>query len=225
MSLLVWAAVAASLAFWASRLAVKPASAPAHATSVSTSAALRGDPARLFGRDALAPVAAAPGMPVPSLSDARFKLMGVVAARQPAKGGIALIAVDGKPARAYRIGAAVEGDTVLQSVDARGALLGPRGGATQVALLVPALPGPATGTLPAAVSGAPVTPAGMPPVAAPPMPAPAPAGVVMAPGAPGPVGLPGGATQMPSGVILPPQAPSDDPEPGPAGGRPAPATR
>jgi len=231
MSLLVWAAVAASVAFWASRLLVRPSAAPAHATTVSTSAALRGDPARLFGRDLPAPAVASAGAPVPVVADTRFKLVGVVAARQPAKGGIALIAVDGKPARAYRVGAAVEGDTVLQAVDPRGAQLGPRGGAVQVALMVAGLPGPATGTLAAAGSGGPAAPAipgGAPgaPVAMPQLAAP-PAGVVMAPGAPGApgMGLPPGATQTPSGVILPPQAPSDDAEPGPAGGRPVPATR
>jgi general secretion pathway protein C len=82
--------------------------------------------------------------------DARFQLIGVVSPRGPSSSreGLALIAVDGKPAKAFRIGAAVTGDTVLQAVRQRGATLGPRGGAAQVALELAAPPAAATGTLP-----------------------------------------------------------------------------
>ena len=52
----------------------------------------------------------------------RFQLTGVVA--DPAHSGAALIAVDGKPPRAYRVGATVDGTLVLQSVSTRRALLG-----------------------------------------------------------------------------------------------------
>jgi general secretion pathway protein C len=79
--------------------------------------------------------------------DARFQLIGVVAprARASAAEGVALIAVDGKPARAYRVGAVVEGQTVLQAVAVRSAQLGPRNGVTQVSLnLAPPAP-PTTG--------------------------------------------------------------------------------
>lgn len=229
MSLLVWAAVAASGAFWASRLLVQPVPAPAHAVTVNTSAAMRGDPTRVFGREAPAVSPQAAAAPVPVAMDGRFKLVGVVAARQSARGSIALIAVDGKPARAFRVGTPVEGDTVLQGVDSKGAQLGPRGGAVLMALALPGLPGPSTGALPPASSGAPSLPAApgsppvMPSVSPQPAPMPAPPGVVMAPGAPsGSPLLPG---QLPSGVILPPQAPSEDGEPGPTGGRPVSATR
>ena len=87
-------------------------------------------------------------------ADPRFKLIGVVAPRSTAARaeGLALIALDDKPARAYRVGAVVDGDMVLQTVHSRGATLGPRGQAAQVDLALPALPPPATG-VPASVGG------------------------------------------------------------------------
>ena len=92
--------------------------------------AARGDLTRLLGVDPAPVVAAAAPEPA---ADARFKLVGVVSPRSPqaAREGLALIAVDGKPPRAYRVGAVVDGPNVLQAVNARGATLGParRGGA------------------------------------------------------------------------------------------------
>jgi general secretion pathway protein C len=52
---------------------------------------------------------------------ARFKLMGVVL--EGSKTGYALIAVDSKPARPYRLGAAVSEGLVLKSLVARSAAL------------------------------------------------------------------------------------------------------
>ncbi len=51
----------------------------------------------------------------------RLSLVGVVANRS--RGGAALISIDGKPARPYRVGARVEDGLVLQSVAARRAVL------------------------------------------------------------------------------------------------------
>ena len=53
----------------------------------------------------------------------RFKLMGVVA--DLARGGYALIAIDGKPARPYHIGARLNESLVLHSVARRSAALAP----------------------------------------------------------------------------------------------------
>lgn len=140
----IWAAVAASCVFWAMRLWVKPMVVPAHATVVATGSGFNGDLSRVFGTDAEAPIAA--GAPPPQ-TDPRFRLIGVVAPRSQAarSEGLAVIALDDKPPRAYRVGAAVDGDVVLQSVHARGASLGPLGQPAQVALELPALPPPATG--------------------------------------------------------------------------------
>jgi general secretion pathway protein C len=113
----------------------------------SNGPATRGDLSRLFGVDAPAPVAVADAEPGP---DSRFQLVGVLAAlgSSAAREGVALIAVDGKPAKAYRVGAVVDGQTILKSVAARGAALGPRDGDPQVNLTLSALPSAATGSLP-----------------------------------------------------------------------------
>lgn len=154
----VWAVVAASAAYWGLRLMVPARAVPTAAAVAPAAAAPRGDLARLFGADA-APGADAPEVP----TNSRFQLVGVVAPRRDAAmhEGVALIAVDGKPAKAYRVGAVVEGETVLQSVRTRGATLGPRGGVAQVSLDIPPPPPAATGALPPAAGGpvSPVVPA------------------------------------------------------------------
>ena len=150
-SFVIWAAVAASAAAWALRLLVPSRAAPLHASTVDMAPSARGDLTRLFGVDAV-PVAAVAAAP----ADSRFRLIGVAAPRSTGE-GLALIAVDGKPPRAYRVGASVDGDTVLQAVRARGATLGLRGGPAMVTLEIPPLPAAATGTLPAAAGG-PVNP-------------------------------------------------------------------
>ena len=151
---LVWALAAASAAFWALKLFVTPPAAPPHTQLADTGGAPRGDIARVLGADPVPVVAAASAAAEPA-ADARFRLIGVVSPRAPqaAREGVALIAVDGKPAKAFRVGAVVDGQQVLHSVNPRGATIGPRGGAALVALqLAPPAP-PATG-VPHAPSGA-----------------------------------------------------------------------
>jgi general secretion pathway protein C len=142
----VWAVAAASAVAWGLRLFVPSPPVPAHASVALPSAAV-GDLSRLFGVE---PVAAPEeDLPEP-VADARFQLIGVVTPRPAgaAAEGLALISVDGKPPRAYRVGATVDGEQVLQAVQARGATLGPRGGAALVALSIPPPPAANTGTLP-----------------------------------------------------------------------------
>jgi general secretion pathway protein C len=156
LAFVIWAAVAAMAAGWALRLLVPARSAPAYTTMVDTTVSARGDLTRLFGVEAPPPAVEAPP------PDTRFKLVGVAAPRAPGRPGegLALIAVDGKPARAFRVGATVEGETVLQEVRARGATLGPRGGAARVSLEIPPLPPPATGTMP--IAAGPAMPSALP---------------------------------------------------------------
>lgn len=145
LTLLVWALVAGSAVFWGARLLAQPAAVPAHATVAVLRVAPSGDLSRLFGA---APPPAAPVVVAapPPPESSRFQLIGVVAARQaPRSQGLALIAVDGKMPRAYGVGAPIDGDLVLQSVQARGADIGPRGGAALVSLQLQPLPPPATG--------------------------------------------------------------------------------
>jgi general secretion pathway protein C len=171
----IWGAVAASIVFWALRLGAQPIAAPAHATLVSNASGFKGDLSRVFGPDpaplAMATVAAAPQVQ----ADARFRLIGVIAPRPAAANaeGLALIATDGKPPKAYRVGTQVDGELVLLAVHARGASLGPRGQAAQVALELPALPPPSTGTMPGSALPGPVPRARVP--APPPQAAPVPA--------------------------------------------------
>lgn len=160
IAFVIWAAVAASAMFWALRLGASSPAAPAHTVAVGAAAAPRGDLTRLFGAAPVAPAGANVVVQTPLSS--RFKLLGVAAPRQGGDvTGLALIAVDGKPARSYAVGAPVDGDLLLQSVHARGARLGARGAPAQVTLDLPALPQPATGSLPLAAAQAP--PLGMPP--------------------------------------------------------------
>jgi general secretion pathway protein C len=200
---LVWALLSLSAVYWSFKLFVRPGPVPSHALPVAVDQAARGDPLRLFASPA--PQVAAPVAPQAA---SRFKLVGVMAPRTPdpaAPSGLALIAVDGKPARAYQVGARVDGEWVLQSVSPRSASLGPQGGAVVAQLEVPALPGPATGTLPSAaqdLGGSPPPPAVLSPDAGGPPP-----GMAPPPGGARPP-LPG-ASLSPSGV--PPRTPGQGP--------------
>ena len=116
VTLLVWGAVAFSAVTWGLRWSATGA-APSNATStaqalpdVDLSAA-----ARSLGA---APVQAAAA---PTLAS-RFQLQGVMAGGPNA--GAALIAVDGKPAKPFRVGALVADGMVLQSAEGRRISLG-----------------------------------------------------------------------------------------------------
>ncbi len=111
VTLLVWGAVAFSAVTWGLRWSATGA-APSNATAaaqtlpeVDATAA-----ARSLGA---APVQAAAA---PTLAS-RFQLQGVMAGGPNA--GAALIAVDGKPAKPYRVGAVLADGMVLQSVEGR----------------------------------------------------------------------------------------------------------
>lgn len=115
-SLLVWGVVAFSAVTWGLRWSAT-GTAPSNATTavqalpeVDVSAA-----ARSLGA---VPVQAAAA---PTLAS-RFQLQGVMAGGPNA--GAALIAVDGKPAKPYRVGAVVVDGMVLQSAQARRISLG-----------------------------------------------------------------------------------------------------
>lgn len=193
---LVWALVAATAVFWGLRLLVRPPAAPAHTVAVGDASALRGDLTRLLGATPSAPSAAA--APAPELAS-RFKLLGVMASKQTQGEGFALIAVDAKPARAYAVGAPLDGDLVLKSVGLRTAAIGPAQGAPALTLEVPALPTAATGALPPLADGLKFGAAATPATGTP---APAPA--------PLPMPVP---SQSPSSVMPPTSG-----DPGPASG-------
>jgi general secretion pathway protein C len=192
----IWAAVAASAVFWLLRLSASSPAAPSHTVAVASAGAPRGDLARVLGAP---PVAAGPAVVVaePALAS-RFKLIGVAAPREGGQAiGLALIAVDGKPARGFKVGAAIEGDLVLQSVTQRTAALGAAGGATALKLELPPLPLPATSNRP---------PGAGPALGAPPLPVFNPAGP---PTSPAPIAT------LPPQVGVPPASETQEPVPVP----------
>ena len=207
----IWSLVAATGVFWLLRLSASPPAVPPYAVAVGNAVAVRGDLSRLFGAPQRAPSLAQATPEAPS----RFKLVGVMAPRSGAAQaepghGLALIAVDGKPAKPYAVGARLDSDLVLQSVGLRTASLGPAQGARSVLLELPALVPAHSGVLP---------PAGAPPVAgaAAPVPSPPPARPPV-PAAPLP-----GAVQPAPPTLGAPQAPIA--QPAPARVEPAPLDR
>jgi general secretion pathway protein C len=165
-TLVVWALALASAVAWGFKVLVQAPPAPPHTQTAEPTRVASGDLTRLLGADAPPPSAAAAPEPA---AEARFHLLGVVTPRaaQASREGLALIAVDGKPPRAYRVGAVVDGQTVLQSVAARGATLGAAGGGSPMALNL-APPAPATTGVPPGSAGAPPTAPGMRPLTVPP---------------------------------------------------------
>lgn len=194
-TLLVWAAVAASGVHWGTKLFARPLPVPPQAVLAAASPLPQGDLTKLFGVPP-APVVEVEAPPPPESS--RFQLVGVVAPRGAPGPGVALIAVDGKPPRAFRIGATVDGDQVVQAVQQRSVAIGPRGGGAAFELELPPLPEPVNSATPS-------------PLAIPP---PRPAAVAPAPGMTGrvPSGLPRAPMPMPAPAV-PPVAPAA-PQPG-----------
>ncbi len=150
-TLVVWALVAAGALFWGLRLLVSAPPVPPSTPVATLGPAVRGDLTRLLGADPPPMAAATAAAPPP---DARFQLIGVVTPRErsASREGLALIAVDGKPAKAYRVGSVIDGQTILKSVAARGAMLGPRDGAPQVTLSLAPPSAAATGALPTLIA-------------------------------------------------------------------------
>jgi len=203
----IWSLVAATAVFWALRLAARPPTLPPYAVAVGNSVAVRGDLSRLFGAPQRATVLAQASPEAPS----RFKLVGVMAPREralqaEAGQGVALIAVDGKPAKPYTVGARLDSDLVLQSVGLRTASIGPAQGERSVLLELPALAAPNTGVLPA-IGGAPAPSAALRPPAAP-VPSAVPAATL---------GVPQPPTMQPAPALAHPVAPQSQGLPTPGG--------
>lgn len=129
---LVAALTSASIAWWGLTLNTPSGAMPTFdarpAPQLDTSAL-----ARALGADTV------PQAQAPSLEAATIQLLGVVAGE--AGQGHALMAVDGAPAKTYKVGGVVSEGLVLQSVGSRSATLGPsmQGPASQT-LELPPLP-------------------------------------------------------------------------------------
>ncbi|MEO6624442.1 MAG: type II secretion system protein N [Burkholderiaceae bacterium] len=122
LTLAVWAVAAGSATLWG----MKHLQTGSDQTSAATVApavaqAAPADVQRVLGRSvvAFAPAAAAP--PKPADPSTRFTLLGVVASRGSA--GVALLSIDGKVARPYRVGSEVEDGLKLIKVAVRAVTL------------------------------------------------------------------------------------------------------
>jgi general secretion pathway protein C len=134
---LLWLAAGLSLGYWTlqvlGRSPLTPVSTTAQLPEAPEPAAL----ARVLGATPQAAAVSAPAV-APPLSS-RFQLLGVVA--DGSDGGAALIAIDGQPAKPYRVGATLEGDVVLRAVQRRSVRLAPPGNALPFELSLPEAPG------------------------------------------------------------------------------------
>ena len=116
---LLWAAAAASAIAWGLKLGNPTGQGPGVPAAVRPP--LAADPAavaRLLGQAQ----GSGPAAPAAAPLSSRFSLVGVVADRS--QQGAALIAVDGRPPKPFRVGSSVDEGLVLQSVQARRAVLG-----------------------------------------------------------------------------------------------------
>jgi general secretion pathway protein C len=115
----LWALAAGSAVFWGLKLGGGGQGVAAPVPPLRTVGAA--DPAGIARLLGSAPAVAGQPVAAPSLAS-RFQLVGV-AAGERSGGGAAIIAVDGRPARPYRVGASIEEGLVLQSVQGRSATL------------------------------------------------------------------------------------------------------
>ncbi|MDM0114490.1 hypothetical protein QTI66_20225 [Variovorax sp. J22R133] len=155
----VWALAAASVAYWGLKLGAPPDSAAPPAVANGPVAVDSADVAKGLGAVTRGPTALAPE------AGSRFVLLGVVSDGD--QRGAALIAVDGKPPRPFRVGQVIGDGYVLQSVNKRAAALGTRVGApTSLTLQLPK-PAAATGVSSASLAASPPRVPNFAPVMAP----------------------------------------------------------
>lgn len=166
IALLVWALAAASVVFWAMRLVTTAAPVPEGTRLAMNGPLAGGDLSRLLGAPR---IEAGPAVAAPPPAASRFKLTGIVSTSSrrnhdgQAGPGVAIISIDGAPAKAYRVGDVIDGQLALWSVALRSARIGDRsgGGSEAFVLELPPPAAPATGTLAAAT--APPAPGGLTP--------------------------------------------------------------
>lgn len=131
MTFLVWCAVAASSVYWGLKLAApNQASVAALPPSLPTPDADVNAVARVLGASRVSSST--------TLMDARLVLVGVLASQSQL--GTALIAVEGKPPKPYRVDSVVEEGWVVQSVQPRSVTLRSNRNKSEVKVLeMPAL--------------------------------------------------------------------------------------
>jgi general secretion pathway protein C len=157
--------VACACAYWAAGAWSSPSDVPATVAADIGPDAIPSSPGAAAG--GYGP--AQRGLPASALLSTRYQLQGVAAGSTvDGAGGIALIAIDGAAARAFRVGDAVGSDLVLRGVGPAGAILGPRDGPPMVVLdVTPGAPGTGapTSPQPREATAPAYMPAGLPPMA------------------------------------------------------------
>lgn len=157
LTLAIWALVAWSATYWMLRFnGNRPGAAAPVELAPPLPATEPGNVARIFGPAIERPTE--PGaVPLAVDPSTRFSLVGVVANR--ASVGVALLSVEGKPARPYRVGSTVDEGYTLKSVTARSATLAaPQTGAVFTVNLS-ASPAASAVVPPAPMAGPPASPA------------------------------------------------------------------
>ena len=134
-TLLIWAAVLVGAVAWGLPLFTRSTPVPPGASLAVPAPPAGADLARLLGQAPVQQEEVEPAV----VADSRFRLLGVVAPRPGQGRGLALISVDGKPARAVGVGRELEPGLRLLTVGHRQAELGPAAGTTQVTLTLPPL--------------------------------------------------------------------------------------
>lgn len=146
----LWLFVAGSASYWILKfvgLSRLPVGAGVVATDVATASV--DDLVRVLGPATAVPTSVVSVDAAPAVDpSARMRLLGVVANRRNV--GVALISLDGQPARPYRVGSALDGGYKLTSVAARSATLSPQQQGVPPITLELAPPG-AIASLPAAL--------------------------------------------------------------------------
>lgn len=125
----------ASALFWGVKLFAQAPALPDQVQLPTRPVLQVGDLARLLGASAAEDDNTEPA---PAGSE-RFALLGVVAPRGAAMSsqGVALIAIDGQPAKAFKTGSVVIDDLTLLAVEKRLVRLGPKGGPSSMELSLP----------------------------------------------------------------------------------------
>ena len=116
----IWALAAGSATYWGLKISAHNQSASAVPVGQDGFGAI--DSAAVGRMLGAVKVESAAEVVAPVAS--RYALTGVAAVSASGQRGVALIAMDGKPARPYRVGANLEEGVLLQSVEARRATLG-----------------------------------------------------------------------------------------------------
>jgi general secretion pathway protein C len=191
-ALLVWAACAAGLTYWGLRWFAKPLPVPDYSATVSMVSAPRSDMTRLLAAPASSSAPEAPAADQSALA-ARIQLIGLMAATGGRGPGVALLTVDSKPAKAFRVGQSVDGEYVVLAITRQGVDIGLPNSNAAVSLPAQALPPAATGTL---TSGLPEQTDPNTGTATPPIPNP-PVGNGMSGAFGGPPGMQGGVPPRP----------------------------